>query len=399
MRTTTALLVLALLGGGVGLAQQGGDTILDATLIGTLPFHTGGVTIGFLNDYDEVCPYGGSTAPDVVYVYVAPRDMTVRITLCDGTNYDSKLYVYEGGYMPGAPLACSDDFCDVASELSEVALTADTAYYIVVDGYGSSSGTYVLDMVELEPAECTDDAVVSQPLVAPDAAVSSDAEVGQYLADNFTLAEDATVCAVRLWGVEAFLNGTVWEECEEPNPAFDVHIYGAGAQMPNYNTVIYAALDVPAAKVETPAGYLGDPIYRYDVELPDCCELQADTEYWIEVVGRGPESPCWFLWLNETAADVGDNRSYWRGAIPPTKLFDLAICLGTGVSCPLVGDVSGDGIVNNFDIGPFVYAITHTEAEFAVRFPDGHYWCANVNGDDIVNNFDIKPFVSLLVEP
>ena len=47
---------------------QGGDTIFDATVVTGLPYTVSGTTVGYTNDYDEACPYTGSTSPDVVYV-------------------------------------------------------------------------------------------------------------------------------------------------------------------------------------------------------------------------------------------------------------------------------------------------------------------------------------------
>jgi hypothetical protein len=65
--------------------------------------------------------------------------------------------------------------------------------------------------------------------------------------------------------------------------------------------------------------------------------------------------------------------------------------------CPTaLGDVNGDSAANNFDITPFVFALTHTEAQFLVEYPGGYYWCADVNADGRVDNFDITPFVAIL---
>ncbi|MCK4915351.1 MAG: hypothetical protein KAS89_04225, partial [Candidatus Eisenbacteria sp.] len=46
-----------------------GDTIEDPFVIDDLPFLGSGDTCPFAHDYDEVCPYTGSAAPDVVYRY------------------------------------------------------------------------------------------------------------------------------------------------------------------------------------------------------------------------------------------------------------------------------------------------------------------------------------------
>jgi len=61
----------------------------------------------------------------------------------------------------------------------------------------------------------------------------------------------------------------------------------------------------------------------------------------------------------------------------------------------LVGDLNCDGVVNNFDIDPFVLALTDP-AEYAKRFPRCDRMLADCNGDGVVDNFDIDPFVKLL---
>jgi hypothetical protein len=64
--------------------------------------------------------------------------------------------------------------------------------------------------------------------------------------------------------------------------------------------------------------------------------------------------------------------------------------------CPYTpGDLNCDGNVNNFDIGPFVLAITDP-AGYAEQYPDCNRLAGDVNGDGEVNNFDIGPFVALI---
>ena len=131
--------------------RQGGEDEASAMLISALPFNDTGTTTGYLNDYDEVCPYGGSTAPDVVYVYTPMADVTVDISLCNGSTYDTKLYVYENSVTPGNTFACNDDGTgcpNYTSEILDLLLTGGNDYYIVIDGYGGASGDYVLEISE-----------------------------------------------------------------------------------------------------------------------------------------------------------------------------------------------------------------------------------------------------------
>lgn len=59
------------------------------------------------------------------------------------------------------------------------------------------------------------------------------------------------------------------------------------------------------------------------------------------------------------------------------------------------GDLDCDGLVNNFDIDPFVLALSDPAA-YALMFPDCDINNADIDGDGSVNNFDIDPFVELL---
>ncbi len=138
---------------------QGGDTIETATIIGALPYDTTGTTAGFVHNYDEICPYSGSTSPDVVYSWVATFTGAVDIETCN-SGYDTKLYVYENVYTPGAFYACNDDdaTCDgpaYRSYIHQMPVTTGNMYYIVVDGYGGDFGAYEFHVREVEgPVVC-----------------------------------------------------------------------------------------------------------------------------------------------------------------------------------------------------------------------------------------------------
>jgi hypothetical protein len=132
--------------------RQGGDTIDEAIPI-TIPGTYTGTTEGYTNNYDEVCPYENSTAPDVVYSVTPAADITVDIDLCY-SSYDTKLYIYDQNM---GLVACNDDAhfykpCyTYSSKLWCVALQAGATYYIVIDGYGAEAGAYLMDITEREP--------------------------------------------------------------------------------------------------------------------------------------------------------------------------------------------------------------------------------------------------------
>lgn len=136
-----------------------GDFCTDPFIVDALPYYVEGSTVGFFNSYDEVCPYSGSTSPDVVYAYTATEDVTVTIDLCE-SFYDTKVYVYENDCVGGEAIACNDDACSNSqgepyrSRLDEVMFTAGNTYYVVVDGYGGQSGDYILEIIPLGAGAC-----------------------------------------------------------------------------------------------------------------------------------------------------------------------------------------------------------------------------------------------------
>jgi hypothetical protein len=142
--------------------KQGGDTIGDATVIPGLPFYTTGTTAGYIDNYDEMCPYG-SSSPDVVYSFTPDSDVQINVDLC-GSGYDTKTYIYDADLNL---IACNDDFYydDVCghyvSKIEGAILFGGNIYYIVIDGYGGDSGPYLLNVTEYEQCfvYCPDDAV------------------------------------------------------------------------------------------------------------------------------------------------------------------------------------------------------------------------------------------------
>lgn len=158
--------------------RVGGEDIATATVIPGLAFMDAGNTCGYIDNYDEVCPYTGSTSPDVVYSYTPAADVVVDIFLCM-SMYDTKVYVYEDVHTPGVPYACVDDNAACGdyntymyqSWITELTLYAGHTYYIVVDGYGGDCGDYVLEMYEVEECvvDCPPDALLEgEPDCYPD---------------------------------------------------------------------------------------------------------------------------------------------------------------------------------------------------------------------------------------
>jgi hypothetical protein len=130
--------------------RQAGDTIADAWPA-TVPFSATGSTCGYVDDYDEICPYDEPGSPDVVYAVTPPADVVVDIDLC-GSSYDTKVYVYDADLQL---LACNDDFYGIGdpcglyvSKIEFLSLAGGEVVYVVVDGYGGACGDYVLNILD-----------------------------------------------------------------------------------------------------------------------------------------------------------------------------------------------------------------------------------------------------------
>ncbi|MBP6875481.1 MAG: hypothetical protein KBD56_05380 [Candidatus Eisenbacteria bacterium] len=132
-------------GDGMSDTREGGESYADAILIPSLPYLDTGATCDNRDDITPSCGY--STAPDVVYALTPSYDSYVTIDLC-GSGYDTIVEVQDG---VGTPVACNDDYCGLQSRIDYVLLQAGHTYYIIVDGYSASCGSYVLDIPMLVP--------------------------------------------------------------------------------------------------------------------------------------------------------------------------------------------------------------------------------------------------------
>lgn len=138
--------------------RQGGNTILQAIeIVLAEGLVVNGTTVGYTNDDDAVCPFPGSTAPDVVYTTTPAVTAAWNFDLCY-SSYDTKIYIRDVNLNL---IACNDDFhytvpCyRYSSRLENVTLTAGMEYYIFIDGYGSAAGTYRMEVSGYVPCIIT----------------------------------------------------------------------------------------------------------------------------------------------------------------------------------------------------------------------------------------------------
>jgi len=87
---------------------------------------------------------GGEVAPEAVLEWTAPQAGMYRIST-NGSDYDTLLYVRDGS-CSGPELDCDDDGGDGFQSEIVLDLDADQTITIVVDGYSSNQGAYILDI-------------------------------------------------------------------------------------------------------------------------------------------------------------------------------------------------------------------------------------------------------------
>ena len=86
---------------------------------------------------------GGTSAPEDVYDWTAPSGGSFTIDTI-GSSYDTVLYVRSDS-CTGTELACNDDASGVQSSVV-VSASAGQHLFIVVDGFSSSSGSYIVNI-------------------------------------------------------------------------------------------------------------------------------------------------------------------------------------------------------------------------------------------------------------
>lgn len=122
---------------------------------------TTGTTVGATLDAVPTCGTPLNTAPGVWYTFVGTGQLTTLNT-CTGTSYDSKIGVFSGTCASLVCVAGNDDFCGVQSQVSFMA-TLGTTYYVLVTGFGTSSGAFTLTM-SCAAAVANDDCTGALPL-------------------------------------------------------------------------------------------------------------------------------------------------------------------------------------------------------------------------------------------
>lgn len=114
-----------------------------------LPVTVTGSTTGLSDTVGgALCGTRGDYAPDAAYQWTAPSAGTYVIHT-HGSSFDTMLYVREES-CNGVELTCNDDAGGSVQSEVAVTLAAGQTIVVVVDGYGTASGNYVLTILRAD---------------------------------------------------------------------------------------------------------------------------------------------------------------------------------------------------------------------------------------------------------
>jgi hypothetical protein len=128
------------------------EPVVDKTYLGDLGVALGspvatGHTGGLSNEYQPTC-VGNSVAPEATYTWTAPSTGSFVFDTM-GSGFDTVLEIRR--YSDNLSLGCNDDSSGLQSRVT-VSLSAGQTVLVVIDGYGSSTGTYRLNIAGGGPA-------------------------------------------------------------------------------------------------------------------------------------------------------------------------------------------------------------------------------------------------------
>jgi hypothetical protein len=350
---------------------QGGETIATATVIASLPYSDNGTTIGHLNDYGGDCEYGTSTAPDVVYSYTPAADGAIDVSLChDATNYDTKLFIFDTPTpVDGDEIACNDDFCSTisypdpyVSEVSGVPVTGGTTYYIVVDGYGTSAGTYEISVIggTFIPPPPNDDCIGATVVSGPFPQTVTGTTLGATVDCPGLLNWNAVWYAVTL---PYATNNLTVDWCGTENMVEVGVVYYTTCPVVCANYVLYTSntwqfCDTPTGPETALTSFLSIPgpttIYYPAYSTPQMDHVLTFNV--TEVAGPGCGNTDLGLitptTTSQSAPYAAGDSYYWSFNATATNLYTFSSC-GAGEDTYLrIYDNSGTLVAENDDYGP-----------------------------------------------
>jgi hypothetical protein len=157
-----------------GFGSNSGNFSLDVTCedplpnddcSGAIPVSCGGSvsgsTVGATVDSGAPTCGPAITSPGVWYSLNDNSGLAgdITLSLCNGTDFDSKISVYSGSCAALVCVGGNDDACGLQSEIT-FASDGNTQYYILIHSFGGATGNFTLD-VTCTPTPPPNDRIVN----------------------------------------------------------------------------------------------------------------------------------------------------------------------------------------------------------------------------------------------
>jgi hypothetical protein len=406
-----------------------GDDCSNAVAI-AIPSSTAGDTSAANPSAVPTCSPLGPAAPDV-WFSVTGTGNTVTASLCDGgTTYDSAIEVYCGSCAAGLTCVVGlDDFCGLQTQVSWCSQLGAT-YYVRIHGFAGGAGAFNLVMSD-DGVGCT---ATVQCLPTGACCLPDDSCVirtaGECASLNGDYAGDGAPCATS--------GGSPITYTSNPNVAIPDGPFGTVSHTGNVaDSRIIGDVNVTLAIDHTWVGDLNVDLTHVNsgttVRLIErmgllgagsacdsCCGCSADNLSGAVLDDEGTGGPI----ESQCLGGLTSPPNYTPFA--PLSAFDglnsasdwtITACDGAGAdvgtivswaittelageeTCPLCpgdrGDANCDGLVNFFDIDPFLMALFNP-AGYAATYCGGDICAVDIDCSGAVNFFDIDPFLACL---
>lgn len=322
---------------------------------------------------------GGNPAGDVFYSFTGDgTEQLVTVSLCESL-YDTTLRVFSDCTMTNE-IAYNDDFCGLQSEVSFLSDGTST-YIIMVEGYNTSTGEYVINLSCSEP-----------PVYDPCAPVhTGEPNSGIGFSGGYTTANDFNVMANTEFTVEkiTFDVATVGGDPTTFSLSFYEGETGVETQFGETFTNI-----TPTSV--TPNGYLFGfyPIFTVELTLPTAqifpATTAADKKYWAAIVSEFDTTGGFTYWVS-TEYFAGNTLPTWQNDGTMWFMYDD----GTGGNVEGVMSIEGEcetlGLsdISNVDFAYYPNPVKNTlniDSQKAVQSVSAF----NMTGQKVISNLKVE---------
>lgn len=386
-----------------------------------VPSLTAGTTDFATTDTGFPSPCGTTITSAGVWYTVMGTGNTMTASLCDpGTNFDTKITVYCAVDCDTKQATCvdgNDDYCGLQSQVSWCS-QAYAVYYILVHGFGSATGEFVLGITD-DGVPCSGGVeCLPYGVCIVDGTCQVTTELG-CVALGGTYMGDDTTCHTLFSNGDSFMRQCLPNRNEGANPRLKVRGVLVDRPIVNFDLTGVPTEELLAAQLVLTIDDTCGPPYLWTCPFPPGCGLcdfyWGDTtvnarrvlQPWEEGNGKGACLP----WCDRTlgqgpgvtwncAIDPEIFAWWWNCDIPWFGAFNAAayptapgVPHYDGMTGPVIWDVTQD-IRDAFNGEPFYGFLIKKADEGAF----GHAWYYSREGAVEANDLGLAPHLLLVYD-